>query len=466
MTVLAAKNVYFVGIKGGGMVALVGLCQKMGKKVWGSDHPDVFYTDAILASMDVSVYQGFSASHIKKTEIDLIVASAAYGCDNEEIIAAKKKGIPILYYPEALGQLFSGSYGIGVVGTHGKTTATSMMGIVMQEAQYSPSVVVGTGVTAFAGRNYLVGSSDFMVAELCEYRRHFLNSKPQAVLLTNIGMDHPDYFRDIYDVRDAFSEFLHSLPDNGILAYAQSDDLDHFVSDLGLPSTVISYGLTSRADVWVNEMNIDNGLWKFSVCRGEREVGYFELPVPGKHNVLNACGVIALSMELGIPLDKIRSGLAQFGGLKRRCEVLGEKDGVLYLDDYGHHPTEIRTTLEGVKDFYPGRKVWCVFQAHTYSRTQDLLEYFGKCFSSADEVLITDIFPSAREDVSEFSVDGEKLAFEIKRHHANVSYTPTFDDAVSYLTSDIGVQSGDLVVCMGAGDAYQVARMILADSEE
>jgi UDP-N-acetylmuramate--alanine ligase len=169
--------------------------------------------------------------------------------------------------------------------------------------------------------------------------------------------------------------------------------------------------------------------------------------------------VIAMSLELGLPIEKIKDSLKGFGGLKRRTEILGEKDGVLYIDDYGHHPAEIRTTLDGLKNFYPDRRVRCVFQAHTFSRTESLIDEFAKCFSGAEEVLITDIFGSAREDVKSFDVNGEKLAWEIKRHHKNVKYTPRFEDAVASLREDMKV--GDLVVCMGAGNAYEVALNLL-----
>ena len=457
MNLLEAKNVYFVGIKGSGMVALVEILKKMGKKVWGSDVGERFFTDEILHKLKIKVNKGFNKKNIKKTEIDLVIASAAYGAENEEIIETKKKGIEMLYYPEALGQIFSAKFGIGIVGTHGKTSTTAMLGIVMQEADYKPTVAVGTGVRNFGGGNCLVGGSDFMVAELCEYRRHFLHSKPKAAILTSIEMDHPDYFKNIYDVRDAFKEFLEQIGNDGVLVYARSNELDDFVQDLSFKGKKISYGFV-KGDVYVPEVKVGGGKQVFDVRMEDHLIDTFELEVPGKHQVLNACGVIAMCLELGLPLDKIKAGIKKFGGLKRRCEVLGEKDGVLYIDDYGHHPTEIKTTLAGLKEFYPNRKIWCVFQAHTYSRTKTLLEEFGRAFASAAEVLVCDIFASAREK-EDVTVSGDKLAFEISRHHQHTRFTGSFEKTCDILRAEAKV--GDLVVCMGAGDAYKVIEMML-----
>jgi len=455
MNVSEAKSVYFIGIKGGGMVNLVEILKKQGKKVQGSDVPERFYTDEVLEKMKVKVHEGFDKRRIKKMEIDLVIASACYGAENEEVVEARRKGITFLYYPEALGEIFSSKFGIGITGTHGKTNTTAMMGIVLQTADYKPTVVVGTTVKNFGG-NCLIGSSDFMVAELCEYKRHFLYSKPKAVILTNIEMDHPDYFRDIYDVRDAFREFVEQMDGDGMLVYAKSNEVDDFVQNTNFLGRVISYGI-DKGDYRVGEMVIDNGKQIFKVYMGDRLIDEFEINVPGRHMVLNACGVIAMSMELGVPIGKIKAGLKSFGGLKRRTEIMGEKDGTLFMDDYGHHPTEIKTTLAGLKSFYPNRRIWCVFQPHTYSRTKDLFEDFGKCFGSADKVLINDIFASAREVVDE-SVNGEKLAFEVGRHHKDVRYA-SFETAAEILKDEI--EAADLVVCMGAGDSYQVAEMVL-----
>lgn len=456
MNLLEAKSVYMIGIKGTGMVSLAGILKSHGIEVSGSDVPETFFTDGVLRDMGIVVHQGFDKKHIKKTEIDVVIASAAYGGDHEEVLAATKKEIPFMYYPEALGQIFSEKYGIGITGTHGKTSTTAMMGIVLQTAMYRPTVVVGTQVQAFGG-SHLIGESEYMVAELCEYRRHFLHSHPKAVILTNIEMDHPDYFKNIYDVYDAYVEFVSQISDDGLLVYAKSQELDDFVRNSHFSGRTLSYGI-SRGDVRALNLRVESGRQLFDVYHGDRLVEHFELRVPGRHQVLNACGVIALSLDIGVPVKDIKDGILAFGGLKRRTEFLGERNGVSFIDDYGHHPTEIQTTLAGLRDFYSDRRIWCVFQAHTYSRTLELLDEFGRCFGSADIVLVTDIFGSAREEKG--GIDGDRLAFEIRRNHrGDVAYTPTFEDAAETLLE--GMQEGDVVVCMGAGNTYKVAEIIL-----
>ena len=453
------KKVYMIGIKGSGMAQLARYFAENGKEVIGSDVAENFPTsEESLEHENIRILLGFDENNIDPGS-DLIIYSTAYKPEkNPEVRKALDGRIKAVNYPEALSAVFNQKYGIAVVGSHGKTTTTAWLGYVLLEAGFRPNVIVGSIVPQFKGGS-LVGGSDYFVAEVDEYQNKLRYFNPRAVLLNNIDYDHPDFFLSREDYEKVFADFIKRIPAKGILIANFDDPVVRRLSSVNCPARVLSYAIGNKADYEAYEIKNDGARQVFKVRTREDdesfELGSFTISLAGRHNISNALAVIAMSVQLDIPLKDIRGYLAEFRGTNRRMQVLGEYNGGLFIDDYAHHPTEIKTTLEGIKSRYRGRFLTVVFHPHTFTRTKALMDDFSKCFSKADKVIVLDIFGSAREEQG--GVHSTEMVSKIKEEEPEkeVVYIPTLAECEEYLKKNVG--NGDIVVLMGAGDVFQVA---------
>jgi UDP-N-acetylmuramate--alanine ligase len=461
-----AKKIYFIGIKGVGMTMLAQFLAATGHQVSGSDVTDTFLTDRVLAQAKIKIFSPFQATNIP-IDADLIIYSSAYNVhSNLELAYIKShpavfKKIPLLSYAEALGQTFNNYYGLAVCGTHGKTTTTAWLGYVLWRAGLKPNVLVGSSVPQFHGSS-LLGQSKYFVAEADEYQNKLQYFQPRAVVLNNIDYDHPDFFKTKAAYVKVFADFIQKIPVTGFLIINQRD-----VASKKLRTTcrgrVISYDLVvgsygGGADYLAYDWQIKTGQQIFSVSYRGKQLGRFKIKLLGEHSILNALAVIAAARELKVPLELIRKHLAGFTGTARRTQVLGKYQGALIIDDYAHHPTEIKSTLAGLRQFYPQHKLVVVFHPHTFTRTKALFNDFATSFSQADEVIVLDIYGSAREQQG--GVSSQELVQAIKAvNQANlvrqqVRRLATISLAAAYLRKHLG--AGQLVVLMGAGDVFRV----------
>ncbi|MFZ3102580.1 MAG: UDP-N-acetylmuramate--L-alanine ligase [Desulfitobacteriaceae bacterium] len=442
-------HIHFVGVKGSGMSALAQVSAEIeGATITGSDVEERFFTDIVLERAHIPVL-GFSPKNVEQA--DLIVASPAYTDQHAELVRARELNIPILSYPQYLGRLMSKKRGIAVTGTHGKTTTTAMIGLILMQAGLDPTIIVGSDVPSLGG-NAHSGHGEFFLAESCEYRRHFLNYSPEYLIITNIDFDHPDYFRDLQDVVLAFQEITQKVSPNGHIFILADDPNRQAIESL---APITTFGLSAEADIRATDISYNDEVSTMKLFILGDYVGDLVLNISGKHNILNALASIAFCREIGLPLHQILKSLSQFTGTKRRFEHLGVKDGALIVDDYAHHPTEIRSTLEGARLSFPNRRIRAIFQPHTFSRTEKLLQEFSRAFQSADEVVIADIFASARER-DPHTISSTALVELIQQQGIQASYIGTLDDIKSYVVKTLAPE--DLVLTLGAGDIYKVGQ--------
>lgn len=467
-TSLEGLSVHLTGIKGTGMAALAELLLSKGAEVSGSDVPEKFYTDEILTRLGVHYTEEFSAANLQPGT-QLVVHSAAYDrSKNPELIRAAELGIPILSYPEALGLLSRLSDSTGVAGVHGKTTTTAMAGTILKRLGLPASVLVGSAVSSFGDSSTLSLGSRYFVAETCEYRRHFLSFDPSRILLTSVEPDHLDYFRDYDDILEAFKSYADKLHEDGTLIYCADDRGANEVAEhlrVNRPDVrLVPYGFAAPGRYRI--VDVEQGAGRNSF-RLDGVGDALELLIPGKHSILDAAGAAALCCVLweaetgqepgASEWAKISDGLRDFRGSRRRSEIIGEANGVLVIDDYGHHPTAIRTTLAGLRSFYPGRRIIADFMSHTYSRTQALLEDFAGAFEDADIVILHKIYASARERAG--TVSGRDLFEATARRHPAVHYFEEVEDALPFCLENL--TDGDLFVTMGAGNNWTLSRAVL-----
>ncbi|MDD4351797.1 MAG: UDP-N-acetylmuramate--L-alanine ligase [Candidatus Gracilibacteria bacterium] len=447
-------KVHFIGIKGTGMSALASVLKEQGWQVTGSDVSEEFPTDRILRQAGLETTE-FAQQHIAN-ELDLVIYSAAYNASNPEYAKAQELGLKMLSYPEALGELSHDYFSIGVAGMHGKSTITAMLASVLIEMQEDPTVILGTTVPELDNRNFRLGKSKLLLAETCEYRRHFLNFNPQALILSNLEAEHMDYFKDLADIKDAFFAYIRKLPAGALLVYNGDDQhLPALCSQTKGPQK-ISAGFAVGNDFQAKRLDDQ----KFQVFVQGKPLASFRLAVPGNHNVLDALLVIAFCYSykpLAFTVEALQKVLLKFRGGGRRLELKGEKKGITILDDFAHHPTEIKASLQATRERYPQARIWAVFMSHTYSRTETLLADFASSFQNADRVIINKIFSSARE--KQGKVNGQVLTDEIKKNHQNVFYIPEFSDTITYLQDNL--KAGDVVITMGAGDNYVIGEELL-----
>lgn len=443
------KKIHFVGIGGIGMSGIAEILLDQNFKVSGSDKVLSEITDH-LRELGAEIFEGHSAANVKE-DVDALVYSSAVPLDNPEILEAKRRKIPIIRRSEMLAEVMRLKYGIGVAGTHGKTTTTSMISLILIEGGLDPTVIVGGRLHGLGGSNARLGKGEFIVVEADEFDRSFLSITPTIAVLTTLETDHLDCYRDLEDIKSAFVQFAGKVPFYGFVVLCLDEPaLQDIISELS-HKKIITYGLTPQADIQAIDINFNKDSSYFTVTKDKVELGHINLNSPGVHNIQNALAAISVGYELGIPFEKIKSGIEKFSGVFRRWEKKGEVKGIAVYDDYAHHPTECRATLLGAKQGWKKRIV-CVFQPHLYTRTRDFYEEFGKAFLLSDVLVITDVYPAREEPIQ--GVSGELIANAAKQFgHKNVHYVANKNNIPDYLIKI--VKSGDIVITMGAGDIYK-----------
>ena len=447
-------HVHLVGIGGAGLSAIARVLMGLGYRVSGSDCAESELT-AALAAEGVKVAINHAAANIDGA--DILLVSSAIPSANPEIEAARAAGIPILKRAAFLGQLLAGRRGIAVAGAHGKTTTTAMLASVLMAAGLDPSFIVG-GVLAELGTNARAGRGDIFLVEADEYDRMFLGLTPEVAVLTTVEHDHPDCYPTLEALQDAFREFISRLSPDGLLVACLDDP---GVRSLGREfaaagGAVRWYGFGAEAGWRATDSQPNRaGGSDFVVSRNGLTVGLVRLRVPGRHNILNALATIVVADWLGIPFETVRSTLTDFRGVGRRFEIKSEVAGVVIVDDYAHHPTEIKATLSAARERFPGRRIWAVFQPHTYSRTRALMDEFARAFIDADEVIVLDIFP-ARE-IDTLGVSAQELVTRMA--HRRAQYIGSRHAAADYLAASL--RPGDVLLTLGAGDGYMVGEWVL-----
>ncbi|HLA11319.1 MAG TPA: UDP-N-acetylmuramate--L-alanine ligase [Pyrinomonadaceae bacterium] len=449
------QHVHFVGIGGIGMSGIAEVLINLGFRVSGSDIKRSGVTDR-LQEMGVEFTEGHAAENVG--DADVVVRSTAVRDDNPEIIEAHRRSVPVIPRAEMLAELMRlKPHSVAVAGSHGKTTTTSMVATVLGHAGLDPTIVVGGVVGAF-GSNAHLGTSDLMVVEADESDRSFLMLTPTIAVVTNIDREHMDYYNDMDDVRTCFTNFVNKVPFYGASVLCLDDPNVQAI----IPSVErrrLTYGLSAQADVSAHGIRYDQNFGsKFTVQRGSEVVGEINLHVPGLHNVYNALAAITVGFELEVSFRQIADALASFSGAGRRFQFRGEEEGILVVDDYGHHPTEIKATLAAAKIGSGGRHIVVLFQPHRYSRTHDLMEEFARSFNNADTLLVTDIYPASEEPIE--GVNAEALTNAVKRFgHKDARYIGALDQAASTLREI--VKPGDLVITLGAGTVNRVSEQLL-----
>jgi len=454
---------HFIGIGGIGMSAIAHIMKDRGFRITGSDIKESNITKK-LENAGVKVFIG----HDKKNlafDTDVVIVSSAISRNNPEIGKALDLGIPIVKRSFVLGQLMKERKGIAVSGTHGKTTTTTMISLILQKAGLDPIALIGGEVRNIGG-NYLIGKGEYMVVEACEYDRSFLDLAPYIAVITNIEPDHLDYYRDIEEIKSAFLRFVTRLPREGLLVIS-ADDSDTVDVSRAAQCKVIGYGFGSKNrmsegvlnEYWeIEDVTQKNSGTLFTISDG-KNLEHFTLQIPGKHNVSNACAAIIVANHLGINTNIIREFLDNFKGTNRRFQIKGEKKGIIVVDDYAHHPTEIKATLEGVKKFYEDRKIIVIFEPHQYSRTYFLLEEFGKSFNNADLVIIPDIYAVRDSEKDKHMIDASRLVEEIKNNDVNALYISGYGNIVKYLQEN--VRDNSVIITIGAGNVYKIGEEFL-----
>jgi UDP-N-acetylmuramate--alanine ligase len=451
------RRIHFVGIGGIGMSGIAEVMLDMGYQVSGSDLRLSGVTQR-LASLGAMVVEGHSKGNVG--EVDVVVISSAVKEDNPEVLAARERKIPIIRRAEMLAELMRMKYGIAISGTHGKTTTTSMIGLVLSRAGFDPTIIVG-GIVKSIGSNAQVGQGEYLVAEADEFDRSFLKLTPTIAVVTTIEAEHLDCYKDLEEIKKAFAEFANKVPFYGSVALC----LDEKGVQAILPrieKRYITYGLSSAADVQAREMAFKGLATEYEAyAKGER-LGRVTLKVPGVHQVKNSLAAIVVGMELGVPFKDLAESLSGFSGVYRRFEIKGEKNGVTVVDDYGHHPTEIEATLRAAKEGF-GRRVVAVFQPHLFSRTRDFHREFGSAFYQADVLVVTDVYPAREQPIP--GVTGEMVAKAAKEFgHRDVHYVEDKNAVAEFLEGI--VKSGDMLITLGAGDVYKIGEKFLTKVKE
>ncbi|MDQ1640436.1 MAG: UDP-N-acetylmuramate--alanine ligase [Pyrinomonadaceae bacterium] len=449
------QHIHFVGIGGIGMSGIAEVLVNLGFRVSGSDAKRSSVTDR-LQQMGIDFAEGHNGENVGDAHV--VVRSTAVRDDNPEIIEAHHRSIPVIPRAEMLAELMRlKPHTVAVAGSHGKTTTTSMVATVLGYAGMDPTIVVGGVVGAF-GSNAHLGTSDLMVVEADESDRSFLMLIPTIAVVTNIDREHMDYYHDMDDVRTCFTKFVNSVPFYGASILCLDDPNVQAIIP-HIERRRITYGLSAQADISAHNIRYDQSFGSiFTIWHGADVVGDISLRVPGLHNVYNALAAIAVGFELDVPFNQIAEALASFAGAGRRFQPKGERNGVMIVDDYGHHPTEVKATLAAAKIGSGGRRIVVLFQPHRYSRTHDLMEEFARSFNNADTLFITDIYAASEDPIE--GTTAETLTAAIKRFgHKDVRYIGALENAATTLRDY--VQPGDLVLTLGAGTVSRVSDQLL-----
>ncbi len=451
------QRVHFVGIGGIGMSGIAEVLLNLGFKVSGSD----LRTSSVtlrLASLGAITYEGHRPEHIAGAEV--VVISSAVSPENPEVAEAHKFHIPVIPRAEMLAELMRLKYGIAIAGMHGKTTTTSMVAAVLAAGGLDPTVVVGGRVDAL-GSNARLGNSQYLVAEADESDRSFLKLSPILSVVTNIDREHMDCYRNMNDVKRAFLEFMDRVPFYGMVVLCNDDPVLRRMLSV-IRRRICTYGTRRGSDFEIKlgsasfDQSQNQPTSHFRVKYRGEELGEFRLHVPGTHNILNATAAIAVGTGLDVPTDQIRAALAGFRGVDRRFQLKGKAAGVSVIDDYGHHPTEIRATLAAAKQC-GFRKIHVIFQPHRYTRTRDLIEEFATSFEDADSIIVLDIYAASEPPIE--GVTAEAVVSRIRDNRRPAIYAPSFEDAVNEAVAD--AQDGDMIMTLGAGSVSHLAPQLL-----
>ncbi len=446
--------IHFIGIGGISMSGLAEILMREGFRVSGSDAHESELTEH-LAAAGAKVMYGQAAANITD-DMDLVVYTAAVHADNPEYAEVVRRGIPMMTRAELLGQIMK-NYGeaIAISGTHGKTTTTSMVTEILLAAEKDPTISVG-GILHSIGGNIRVGGPELFVTEACEYTNSFLSFFPTMEIILNIEADHLDFFKDLDDIRHSFRLFAEKLDEKGLLIINRDIKNYEEISG-GLPCRVVTFGHSSESDYSAADITYDTfARPTFTLTEQGKKAGTITLGVPGEHNVYNALAAIATAKALGIPDAAIAEGLLHFTGTDRRFEKKGELNGITIIDDYAHHPQEIAATLKAAHN-YPHKKLWCVFQPHTYTRTKAFLDEFAEALSAADAVVLADIYAARETDT--LGISSADIASRIEKLGTEVHYFPTFEEIEAFLLKNCS--TGDLLITMGAGDIVKVGEKLL-----
>lgn len=452
------KHVHFIGIGGISMSGLAEIMLNMGYEISGSDIRSTSITHK-LESLGVKIYTSHSEGNI--THPDLVVYTAAVKENNPELVRSRELNIPVIDRATLLGQIMGKyPYSVAVAGTHGKTTTSSMITTIMLECGMDPTVHIGGELNAIGGGTRIGGDSYF-VAEACEYYESFLKFHPHIAVILNIDFDHADYYKNIEHVRATFLKFASQVPANGyIVAYQDDPSIASLLQDLHC--NTVFYGIEGNNAMW-SAKNItfdDFGYASYILMQEGREVCDIKLGVPGVHNVNNSLAAIAACHILGCNLSSIKQGLANFHGANRRFELKGISNDVRIIDDYAHHPSEIKATLKAARNISHSR-IWCVFQPHTYTRTKSFFNEFASSFSDADTVILTDIY--AAREVDKGEINSKMLEERINGNGCTAIYIDGFESIAEYLQEH--VLPGDIIITMGAGDIYKVGELFLRNRQ-
>jgi len=450
---VAGKRIHFIGAGGVGMSGLAKLLLKDHALVTGSDQAASAVTEN-LNRLGANITIGHRAENLDP-QTDAVVVSAAIREDNPELVSARKRGCRIYKYAQMLGELMNGHEGIAVAGTHGKSTTTAWLAYCLKRAGIDASFIVGADVPQLGGSSG-VGESPHFVVEACEYDRSFLNLKPRLACILNIEADHLDYYRDEDEIVDAFCEFAGGIRDGGVLiANGQDRNVARVIHTVRPAVRCETFGFDRDCSFCADGLRATDGLYSFSVHHQGRLLGRTKIPLPGRHNVLNALAVIAAAANVGLDPHQVLELLGDFAGIDRRL-MLKERIGrITILDDYAHHPTEIRASLLAIRQRYRPRRLWCVFQPHQYSRTRFLLDDFTESFKFADVTIVPEIYFVRDSDSAKKDVNSQMLVERIRATGAEAMFIPDFGGICEYLSRNVA--PGDLVVTMGAGDIWKVA---------
>ena len=448
-------HVYFIGIGGISMSGLAEILLKEGFTISGSDARESALT-IHLEKAGAKVFYGQTADHITE-DIDVVVYTAAIHDDNPEFAAAKAANLPMLARAELLGQIMRNyPTAIAVAGTHGKTTTTSMLSTILLKAKKDPTITVG-GILPQIGGNIRVGHSDTFLTEACEYTNSFLSFYPTVGIILNIEADHMDFFKNLQEIRTSFHRFAALLPEDGLLVLDSAIEHPEEITK-DIRARVITCGLTGNEDYTAKDITYnEKGCASFTLYHKGNALGIVSLLVPGIHNVSNALSALSASLELGIDFEKAVLGLLDFQGTERRFQYKGMVNGITIIDDYAHHPTEITATLKAALH-YPHRDIWCVFQPHTYTRTQAFLTDFAKALSLADHVVLTDIY--AAREINTIGITSLALKEELEKLGKQCDYFSSFDEIEKFLLKKC--MHGDLLITMGAGDVLNIGENLLS----
>lgn len=453
------KRIHCLGIGGIGLSAVAEILAYNGHTVSGTDIKKSEVTEH-LESIGIKVYYKHEAENVEG--VDAIVYSAAVSDDNPEVVRAKELGLPLLSRAEVLGMLMRNyDNSVAICGTHGKTTVTSMTSLILRNANYKPTILVGGNLPQING-NVEIGERDYFVTEACEYMDSFLQLRPSIGVILNIDSDHLDYFKDMDHIVNSFRLFVAQVPEDGVvIAYGDNPFVKDVLKDR---ENKITYGYSEGNDFYAENIEFDeNGFPEYDICRKGNTIAHIRLAVPGEHNVLNSMAAFVTASFLKVDIPIIQKTLEEFSGTNRRFDLTGyTKNGVKVIDDYAHHPTEIKATLSAVKNM-KHRKLWVVFQPHTYTRTKALFDEFIDAFIDADVLILTDIYAAREKDI--YNISSYKLmnAMKSKYTQKEVYYVKDFDDISNYINKF--ALPDDMVITMGAGDVYKVGELLVKEED-